>query len=422
MCIRLIIVRRLGTFGENEMSFFTLLFQDGGINSTDPDKRIAAIDTLAANGGADAATRIGAALNDHDSNVARKAADALACLRTPSAQDALSQALNKALAERAGPPNPKEHEFSQGYWLDHLADSLAAFGPSAAPQLIAILQNRETELHNRPYVGSAAGAALAAEHLGKMFYAGAANALIDRLKDPISSVRWSAASALGAVRAATAVEPLISALRDQDEMVRRDACEALGKIGDVRAVAALEAKLKDGSDFVRARAIAALERLGWKPQGQDQQASVLATKGEYAEAAKLGGSAIRPLMAAIWNAYDINNMQSNDAQGMANQLKNLMNQRELGRLPRMHHIQEVSNGLLIAMKGEHKNFELKDLKMLAVMPDLRVHNHGPRTYDSENRTLNENNTYEVWEDYIEVVSCDELRKEATELIAAIGKT
>ena len=403
------------------MSFFKSLFQDGGINTTDPGTRIAAIETLAAKGGADAATRIGAALNDPENYVARKAADTLALLRTPPAQDALSQALSKALAERAGPPNPKEHETSQNDWLDHLADSLAAFGPSAAPQLIAILQNREIELQNRPHVIFAAGAERAAEHLGKMFYAGAANALIDRLKDPISSVRWSAASALGAVRAATAVEPLIIALRDQDETVRRYACEALGKIGDVRAVAVLEAKLKDGSDFVlRADAIAALERLGWKPQGQDQQASVLATKGEYAETAKLGGFAIRPLMAAIWNAYGINNVQSNDALGMAKQLNNLMNKPELDRLPRMHHIQEVFNGLLVSMKGEHKNFDLKDLKMLAVMPDLRVRHHGPCTYDSENKTLNENNTYEVWEDYIEVVSCDELRKEATDLMAAIG--
>lgn len=396
------------------MSFFKSLFQNGGINSTDPEKRIAALDTLAAKGGADAATRIGAALADTDSKVARRAADNLARLRTPAAQDALGQALNKALAERAGPPNPNEYEMSQSYWLDHLADALAAFGPSAAPQLIAILQNRETELRNRPYVLSSAGAARAAEHLGKMFYAGAASALIDRLKDPVESVRWSAASALGAVRAATAVEPLISVLRDKDDMVRRYASEALGEIGDVRAVPALEAKLKDGSAFVREGAIEALERLGWKPQGQDQQASVLATKGDYEETAKQGASAIRPLMAEIWNAYGINNAQSNDAQGMANQLKNLMNKRELDRLPHMSHIQEVSNALLVAMKSANKNFELKDLKMLAVMPDLRVRDFGQRTHWSDDI-----GTYERLEDYATVVSSDALRQHATKLIAAI---
>ena len=59
MWIRLIIVRRLGNFVDNGMSFLKSLFQDGGINSTDPVKRIAAIETVTAKGGADAATRIG---------------------------------------------------------------------------------------------------------------------------------------------------------------------------------------------------------------------------------------------------------------------------------------------------------------------------------------------------------------------------
>lgn len=344
-----------------------------------------------------------------------KAADALARLRTPAAQDVLGRALNKVLAERAGPPKPNEHELSQNLWLEHLAEAMAAFGPGAAPQLIAILQNCEIELRNRSYVLYGAGAARAAEHLGKMFYAGAASSLIDRLRDPIQSVRWSAARALGAVRATTAIEPLISVLRDHDELVREHASEALGAIGDVRAVTALEEKLKDGSASVRRAAVAALERLGWKPQSRDHHASVSAAMGEYAETAKQGASALRPLMAAIWSAYWIKNAQSNDAQGMANQLKNLMKKRELMQLPVMSHIQGIADALLVVMTGADKSFERKDLVMLAVMPDLRVRHFGQRTHWSD-----DSGTYERWEDFEAVVSCEALREHAAELMATIG--
>jgi hypothetical protein len=396
------------------MSFFNSVFQ-GGIDSPEPGKRIAAIDRLAAKGGADAAARIGAALDDPDRSVARKAAEALARLRTPAAQHALEHALTRALAERAGPPRDDELESAQGYWLDHLADSLAAFGPAAAPQLIAILQNRDAEVRCRPHVQYAAGAERAAEHLGTMYYAGAASALIDRLRDPVASVRRTAARALAALRAASAVEPLIRALLDGESLVRQRACNALGAIADPRAVPALEAKLTDGSAGVRAAAAEALERLGWTPRSQDEHAAVSAVKGEYGETAARGASALRPLMAAIWYAYGIDNARSNDAEGMARQLGNLMGKRSLQHLPEMQRVREMADALLAAVKGAGPTCGLKDLKMVAAMPDLRVRDWGPRTHWSD-----EVGTYERMEDYATVVSCEELRRQAGELAAAVG--
>jgi HEAT repeat protein len=389
------------------MSFFTSWLSGGGLTASDPAKRISAIDALAKRGGEGAAAKIGSLLGDPEKQVARAAAEALARLRTPAAQDALSQAVQKALAERNAPAQVGEHELGQDYWLENLADALAAFGPAAAPQLIAMLQNRETELRNRARVNYGSGAARAAEHLGKMFYAGAASALIDRLKDPIESVRWSAASALGEIRAVSAIEQLMAALRDSVEIVRWRVVVALGAIADQRAVAPLEAKLNDGSAMVRDAALKALERLGWKPSGAAQLAAACATRGEYAEAAAHGATALRPIMSAIWNAYWIQDSRSNDAQGMASQLKNAMKKRELNQLPYRANIMGMVAALMTAMDAKGQNFDAKDLKMLALMPDLRVRDFGERTHWSD-----EIGTHERLEDFICEVSCEALRKKA----------
>lgn len=120
-------------------------------------------------------------------------------------------------------------------------------------------------------------------------------------------------------------------------------------------------------------------------------------------------------MIEIWSAYGIENTESNDWQGMANQLKNLMKKRKLDRLPSRGYVQKSADELLLAIKDANQSFELKDLKMLSVMPDLLVSDFGQRTHWSD-----EIGTHERLENYETVVSCEALRKHASELIAAIG--
>ncbi len=87
--------------------------------------------------------------------------------------------------------------------------------------------------------------------------------LIDKLKDPSSTARESAAEELRDyhLHDPRVVEPLIAALKDTDRDVRLSAAVALGKIKDPRAVEPLIVALEDSDVNVRCSAIDALGEL-----------------------------------------------------------------------------------------------------------------------------------------------------------------
>jgi len=126
-----------------------------------------------------------------------------------------------------------------------------------------------------------------------------------------------------------AVEPLIAALKDKDRYVRKKTVEALGKLGDDRAVASLIVALKDKDRYVRVAAVEALGNLGkpaiesliasltdensrirkgaaevlneldWEAKNESEKILYLIAKQEWNKCVKLGGPAVKPLIAAL---------------------------------------------------------------------------------------------------------------------------
>lgn len=128
-----------------------------------------------------------------------------------------------------------------------------------------------------------------------------------------------------------------------------------------------------------------------------------------------GKGVLRGLLADIWLQYSIRDFRSNDAQGMANQVKNLMNKMESRHLPRYEKIDEFINALLKAMGEPTSDLEPNDLKMISRMPDLRVEVTGTFT------RFDEGSGYEHDEDrdYAREISCEALRKRAAEILGTL---
>jgi len=115
-----------------------------------------------------------------------------------------------------------------------------------------------------------------------------------------TSVQGSAASALGWLGDRQAVEPLIAALKDEYWFVRSSAAHALGRLGHERAVEPLITTMKDDENaLVRQSANGALERLRPQPATDLERAYRLVASQKWAEAVKLGPSAVEPLIAAL---------------------------------------------------------------------------------------------------------------------------
>jgi len=131
---------------------------------------------------------------------------------------------------------------------------------------------------------------------------------------------------------------------------------------------------------------------------------------EYTDAQRKG--ILRGLLVNIWIAYLIRDFRSNDAQGMANQVKNVMKKKEIRDLPHYARINEYIIALLKTMSESTSNLEPNDLKMLAAMPDLRVQYQGTRL------SFNEGTGYEneVSHVYDTEISCKELRERAAEIL------
>jgi SIR2-like domain/HEAT repeats len=87
-------------------------------------------------------------------------------------------------------------------------------------------------------------------------------ALLVAVRDKVSNVRGSAASALGQIGDERAVEAVLVTLKDRDSYVRQNAAYALGQIGDKRAEEGLLVALKDEQKSVCVNAAAALGQIG----------------------------------------------------------------------------------------------------------------------------------------------------------------
>ena len=213
----------------------------------------------------------------------------VAVLRDPyedesSVKVAAARALARIRAPEAVPLLVHELREVDEWSSPRIADALVAFGATAVPALLELLDEAE----------STRSTVWAARVLGRIGDAAAMGRLMERLHDRSDAVRIAAAEALGHVRDVRALPALVrSTLRDPVAHVRAHAAGALGRIGDPMAVDALvgaladpdfgtrivalealetvqppdtapiERALRDHNAEVRRRAALALERVGW---------------------------------------------------------------------------------------------------------------------------------------------------------------
>ncbi len=109
----------------------------------------------------------------------------------------------------------------------------------------------------------------------------------------------SAVISLAAIKDRRAVEPLIAELKNAKPDFRRLAAEALGSIQDPRAIAPLAATLNDSEPAVWLTAARALKELKYQPATPQESAALWIAAGNWAEAAKIGGPAVEPLIAVL---------------------------------------------------------------------------------------------------------------------------
>jgi HEAT repeat protein len=173
------------------------------LNDNDGEVRAAAVDSLGALGGKDAAPGLMSALSDSDEKVRRRAAEAVG---------------------KTGDPKV-------------VVPLIALFSDS-------VRQVRDQAVKAVADMGDVAG-----------------EALIRGLMEEDPTVREHCARALSFVTVSDALEPLLKVLEDGDWSVRRYAAEALGKLGDRKAIAYLLGAMNDPIDFVRERARQALDRI-----------------------------------------------------------------------------------------------------------------------------------------------------------------
>ena len=175
-------------------------------------------------------------LNDEDSNVCSRAAEALGNIGNEVAVPALVQALNHA----------------DSSVRRSAAKALGNIGNEAAvPALVQALNHADSNVYSS-----------AAEALGNIGNEAAVSALVQALNHADSSVRWRAAEALENIGNEAAVSALVQALNHADSNVYSSAAEALGNIGNEAAVSTLVQALNHADFLVGWSAAKALENIG----------------------------------------------------------------------------------------------------------------------------------------------------------------
>jgi HEAT repeat protein len=196
--------------------------------------------------------------------------------------------IKKLQAKNDIPGLIKALEYQKDYAVPwHAAEALGVIGdPVAVEPLIAAISRDARNTYSLR-------AAVVA--LGQIGDARAVETLISRLGDLDWDVRSHAAGALAQI-GAPAVEPLIDSLGHFNKAVRELAAWALGRIGDPRAVEPLIAATADQERGVCTAALEALDKLAWKPGRTEAGAVYWITKGDWDECAKIGASAVKPLV------------------------------------------------------------------------------------------------------------------------------
>ena len=105
-----------------------------------------------------------------------------------------------------------------------------------------------------------------------------------------------AIEALGRLGDRRAVDVLIGLLPH-----RTAAAEALSELGDRRAVAPLVAAMREEGVLVRCAAVRALEKLGWEPQGQEEEVLYRIAKQQWDECVRIGPPAVEMLISVDWS-------------------------------------------------------------------------------------------------------------------------
>jgi len=125
----------------------------------------------------------------------------------------------------------------------------------------------------------------------------AVETLIDALKDRDGSVRYYAAKALGEIKDKRAVAPLTFVLNDKNINTQYAAAIALHKMGDKRGIEFIIYGLENPK--VKKRSAKLLERIGLEDLDAKTKALVYIAKGEWKEAVKLHFAAVEPLINTL---------------------------------------------------------------------------------------------------------------------------
>lgn len=389
--------------------------------SPDPKIRAAAIDALASHDAPNALAKIEPLLLDPDPDVVKAAAERFAWNGKPQAAAALVKAVRAMLLERLAPATPSDDERRQSLRLEALVKVMRASAGierasgGLAPLWVIAVRNRPHETRAGRFLHDGAGMAQIVEIVGLARVAEAVEPVRALLGDPTAEIRAAAASALGLLMARRTVETLIAALADAHAIVRDAAGEALGRIGDKQAVPALEAL--HGRATSRA-VTGALKALGWTPNASAAIIEFGLANRDLALVASVGGEGLRPLLRQVWLTYGIDNPASNDAQGMARQIKNVMKRiRSLRELPDGDTLSATVKAITTAMESGKAPCKAVDLKMVAALPDLRA-----RFRDQRTRSYLDDDFYETNRpDYIDLaIDCAPLRSRASALLGAGG--
>ena len=136
----------------------------------------------------------------------------------------------------------------------------------------------------------------ALQHIGEP----AVEPLIPMLKGNDDRMRMFAAEILGEIGGEQVVQALIPLLMDNDSQERHHAEEALINIGrPTVTVEHLVPLLKHPQHGVRTSAVRILKRIGWRPRKGAEKAQLWIYEGKYDDCAKLGKSAVEPLITAL---------------------------------------------------------------------------------------------------------------------------
>jgi HEAT repeat protein/beta-lactamase regulating signal transducer with metallopeptidase domain len=211
------------------------------------------------------------ALKDADAEVRATSADALGNLGDSRAVGPLSALLKDANAD-------VRHQALSA--LDNLdvpvptATLVEAMGDKDADvrqAAISLASEQMSDEHKDPALFSPLAGLLkdpsadvrqqAANALGELGDARAADPLTATLRDQNGDVRQAAAEALGELHLTTAPPALVDAAKDPNPDVRHQVAHTLGEIGDAKAVPILKNLLGDSNDDVRQAAVESLSEI-----------------------------------------------------------------------------------------------------------------------------------------------------------------